>query len=260
ILIDALVRMGVEVHLASSGSAATLLQQVFPKLPFLSLPPYKITYSKGAAQVLHLLGQVPSVLRTIHLEHKTIHQYIEKNKFSGIISDHRYGIWDERIPSVFIGHQLALMLPRRLRLFRGTVYDYHLHWLRFFDQIWIPDVEGEKSLSGGLTHDFPLPTQASFIGPLSRFMMEDIGKKNVGIDELDVLAILSGPEPQRSLLEDKLREELQKVPGKKWLIQGKPAMTHTEEVGSLTVHAHLPAAMFREALKRANVIISRSGY
>ncbi|MEL6635006.1 MAG: glycosyltransferase family protein [Bacteroidota bacterium] len=260
VLIDQLVQRGVEVHLASSGSAAVLLRQTFPQLPFLSLPPYQITYSKGLAQVWHLTKQVPTVLHTIQQEHQTLQAYLQKVPMTGIISDHRYGIWNRQLPSVFIGHQLALILPPALEIFRKGLYRYHMHWLRHFDHIWIPDVEGEANLSGKLAHEFELPSRAKFVGPLSRFMLGSENMGNKSAPEVDILAILSGPEPQRTLLEQKIRQAFSTMPGKKVLIQGKPANRTIEEKQDLKVFPHLPQADFLELLMKAPTIISRSGY
>ncbi|MEO1418363.1 MAG: glycosyltransferase family protein [Bacteroidota bacterium] len=260
VLIDYLVQCGVEVHLASSGSAAVLLRQTFPQLPFLPLPPYQISYSKGLAQVWHLTKQVPAMLHTIQQEHQALQTYLQKVPISGIISDHRYGIWDSQLPSVFVGHQLALILPPALEIFRKGLYRYHMHWLRHFDQIWIPDVEGEENLSGKLTHEFALPSRAKFVGPLSRFMLGSEKKKHKSTQEVDVLAILSGPEPQRTLLEQKIRQAFSTMHGKKILIQGKPASQKSEESQNLKVFPHLPHADFLELLSQTPVVISRSGY
>jgi len=260
VLIDHLVRSGVEVHLASSGSAGILLRQTFPQLPFLPLPPYQITYSKGLAQVWHLTKQVPAVLQTIQKEHQTLQAYLQKVPMTGIISDHRYGIWDRQLPSVFIGHQLALILPPALEIFRKGLYRYHMHWLRHFDHIWIPDVEGEANLSGKLAHEFELPSCAKFVGPLSRFMLGSENMGNKSAPEVDILAILSGPEPQRTLLEQKIRQAFSTMPGKKVLIQGKPDARMIEEDQDLKVFPHLPHADFLQLLMQGPVILSRSGY
>ncbi|MEL6625630.1 MAG: glycosyltransferase family protein [Bacteroidota bacterium] len=260
VLIDHLVRSGVEVHLASSGSAGILLRQTFPQLPFLPLPPYQITYSKGLAQVWHLTKQVPAVLQTIQKEHQTLQAYLQKVPMTGIISDHRYGIWDAQVPSVFVGHQLALILPPALEIFRKGLYRYHMHWLRHFDHIWIPDVEGEANLSGKLAHEFELPSRAKFLGPLSRFMLGSEKTENESLPEVDVLAILSGPEPQRTLLEQKIRQAFSTMPGKKVLIQGKPDARMIEEDQDLKVFPHLPHADFLQLLMQGPVILSRSGY
>ena len=51
-----------------------------------------------------------------------------------------------------------------------------------------PDVAGEKNLSGDLSHKYPLPANAKFIGLLSRFYSE----KNISTKKIVVVNFFSG--------------------------------------------------------------------
>ncbi len=84
-----------------------------------------------------------------------------------------------------------------------------------FDECWIPDAGGSINLAGELSHG-DIPENAVYIGPLSRFSM------NNNITPGLLLAILSGPEPQRSMLEKILEKQLSAYPGKVCIVRGMP--------------------------------------
>jgi hypothetical protein len=81
-------------------------------------------------------------------------------------------------------------------------------------------------LSGDLSHKFPLPKNAKFIGVLSRFTSPlippsyapnlrfplDCQGRGDGGDKHHLLVVLSGPEPQRTVFEKKIIEQLASPP------------------------------------------------
>src|SRR5690606_38073858 len=82
-----------------------------------------------------------------------------------VISDNRYGLWNPKVKSVLVTHQLFIKAPTGEWLLEKILNSY----LNNFDEVWIPDVEGADNLSGDLSHKKPLPGNYQFIGPLSRF-------------------------------------------------------------------------------------------
>jgi hypothetical protein len=100
-----------------------------------------------------------------------------------------------------------------------------------FDEIWIPDVEGENNLSGDLSHKKSLPDKFKFIGLLSRFSTKIITSSvppfsgtNREVDnfEFDFMAILSGPEPQRTIFENIILKQVENSNLKGILVRGLP--------------------------------------
>ena len=77
--------------------------------------------------------------------------------------------------------------------------EVHFKLLNKFDEIWVPDYK-ENNLAGEIskTKNKKLLQKIKHIGALSRLKNEHLEKK------YDFAIILSGPEPQRSILEEKL--------------------------------------------------------
>jgi len=256
VLIDRWRSEGKNIFLASSGKAGELLRRQYPELPYLNLPPYGVSYSHLPLQALAVLSQGAKIRKVIRSEAAYIREYQNRYNFDLIISDHRYGCSHPDTPSIFLSHQLALIPPPLLRWSRRAIFTLHMRQLEAFDQIWIPDDEGEENLSGSLSHAYSLPSKAKFIGPLSRF--EGMGvEKDRGPE---VLAILSGPEPQRSLLEVRLRDELSQGSETACLVLGKPEMKEGWTEGKLRIYPHLDSFSLARAMTEADLVISRSGY
>lgn len=109
-LIDALIGLGHEVVLASSGDAASLWRLHYPRLELLSLAENEVVYGKNASW--SALWQSPRFLKNIHHENQLIGRYTANNKVDLIVSDNRYGLYHPKIPSFLITHQLRLMPPQ----------------------------------------------------------------------------------------------------------------------------------------------------
>ena len=86
--------------------------------------------------------------------------------------------------------------------------------MRHYDECWVPDVAGEDNLSGDLSHKYPLLKNTKFIGPLSRFSTTPIRWEDVRVEaealglqeRYDVVAVISGPEPHRTILEKQITD------------------------------------------------------
>ena len=211
-VIDFLLKKKVNVIIGTNGRAGKFLADAYPTLTHISLPAYNVRYSRGAVQIFTIARQIPRLLSVIRAEHKLLGQLQLQYRLDGIISDNRYGLWSEKIPSVFICHQLAIALPSSFDFLRKWLYWLHIKFIRRFDDCWIPDVKGKQALSGSLSQAYPLPKNFQHIGILSRFLekgkisaeVERPDKVLMDCGASDLLAILSGPEPQRTLLEKKL--------------------------------------------------------
>jgi hypothetical protein len=170
--------------------------------------------------------------------------------FNAIISDNRYGLYHPGVKSIFITHQLAI----RTGAGRGADFilkQIHDHFIKQFTACWIPDVFSLPNLSGKLGHPAHLPSNSSYLGPISRMIpMETAGK-------LDLLVILSGPEPQRTLLENILMVQLQKFSGTYLLVRGLPGEEPTQNPQILP---YLDALALNRKLAEASLVICRSGY
>ncbi len=255
-LIRACMEDGHSVIIASSGRSLELLKREFPSLTCIDVPSYNIYYQKKGSFIIKILGQLGKVFAGIRREHRQTAAILKEHKIDLIISDNRYGIYSKNIPSVIISHQMMVKIPG-FRIAEPFVY----LWLRYqhshFNAIWIPDVAGENNISGDLSHKYALPRTAKFIGVLTRFARPVVQQEK----EYDVLAIISGPEPQRTLFEELIIREAKQTDKKYLIVGGLSEKDHEVQVTpNIRVKAHLTASALYQEILRSDIIISRGGY
>lgn len=275
-LIRLLQALGCEVVLAGDGRSLALLRHEFPLLPAEELPSYDIRYSQRRTQAWQMMRQIPAILAARQAEHEAVEEIVEEYAISHIISDNRYGVWHPDVPSVILTHQLAVLAPRPFTAFSHWLYRPHLRLLEPFERVWIPDVAGTPNLSGDLSHKYPAPEKVRFIGLLSRFT-KDISVDNLrkNVDNMiaypqvldnqpDIVAVLSGPEPQRSILENQLVEQFAHSAAFKnrqlWIIQGKTEQRTYWRDNNIHYFSFMNTHELSVVYQRANVVISRGGY
>lgn len=258
--IDLLLSKGHRVIIAGNGDSFYLLKEHYPALEFYELPGYNISYPTGKNASFYALLQTPKILQTIKEENKTIAIITEQEKIDLIISDNRYGVRHHSIKSILICHQIALQAPYAARFMNPVFLKLHLRQIEKFDALWIPDEEGVNNLSGKLSHGISFKIPAAYIGIQSRFA--HFTKKDSIVDVLDfsILVVLSGQEPQRTNLENELRNTLNANPEKILLVQGKTEKQTVVREGNITTISYLNTNDLFAALHKANKIICRSGY
>lgn len=251
-IINALLSHNFEPVIASDGMALKLLKKEFPKLKFYKLPSYNITYAKKANGFkLKLLKDSPHLLKTIKKEKKVIEDLIDKEQISGIISDNRFGVRSNKIPSVFITHQLRVLSGNTTWLSSKL----HQKIISKFDECWVPDNMGSDNLSGDLGHINSFDASLKYLGPLTRFKKLDLKTK------YNLFVLLSGPEPQRTFLEEKLLEELKTYNGNILFVKGNiEAKQQKETNGNMTIYNFMTSSELEIALNESELILSRSGY
>ncbi|WP_346881839.1 glycosyltransferase [uncultured Algibacter sp.] len=251
-IIKALIIEGFEPIIASDGVALTLLKKEFPDLLSLELPSYNVTYAKkGRFFKLKLILDSPKLLKAISSENKVVSDIIETHDIRGIISDNRLGVRSDKVPSVFITHQLNV-LSGKTTWFSTKV---HQKIIKKFNECWVPDIDGEVNLSGKLGHvkTFEVPTK--YIGPLSRFTKISTAIKN------DIMVLISGPEPQRTMLEEKLFAELKDYDGKIVFVKGIMEEEQTVETrGNFKIYNFMTSVLLGKTINKSDLVICRSGY
>jgi uncharacterized protein (TIGR00661 family) len=257
-IIRLLMQSGCEVYLATSGKQEILLREEFPNGKFLHLPGYMVQYGKYGV-MFRLLRQIPVIRRHIFTENAWLQQAVRTYGFDGILSDNRYGLYHHQIPSVLITHQINLQLPAWASIMRKTVQKVLFQHIEHFNECWIPDLPDYKtSLAGNLSHPKDNPDiPVKYIGWLSRF--EPPASQSEREDTL--LISLSGPEPQRTILEEKVLRQIKVLNQPIWLVRGLPGESNLPNVpGHVTVYNHLAADNFMALMQRCSLMISRSGY
>jgi len=251
-VIKALIELGFEPLIASDGIALSLLKKEFPYLDSIELPSYHITYAKkGKFFKLNLLKNSPKMLKAIMAEKKVLKSIIETYHIDGVISDNRLGMYSKKVPSVFITHQLKVLSGNTTWLSTKL----HQKIIKRFDECWVPDHQDEPNLSGSLGHIKNHEIQTKYIGPLSRF------KKIETEIKYDVMVLLSGPEPQRTILEEKLFKEFKYYNGPVLFVKGIVEKEQKSTVeGNLIIYNYMTSELLEKALNESKLIVSRSGY
>ena len=246
-IINSLLENNYTPIIASDGSALQFLKQEFPNLESFELPSYHISYGRNLK--LKILFQFPSMVKSVQQEKKIINDFILKNKdVVGVISDNRFGVRSSLVPSVYLTHQINVLSGAT------TFFSSFLHQkiIKTYDECWIPDTS-DSQFSGKLSSTKNL--NYKFIGVLSRFKKEVVEKK------IDILVLLSGPEPNRTLLETKLISELKNDPRNIVFVLGIVADKQKKwTVGNNTFYNYLLSSTLQKIINASEIIISRSGY
>jgi UDP-N-acetylglucosamine transferase subunit ALG13 len=256
-IIREFVANGCDVWLAGKGAQETLLRSEFPQLPFLSLPGYDIEYAKTPGGLLwKMILQAPRIISSINAEHRWLDRMIRIHGFDAVISDNRFGLYHSSAPCVFITHQLNIKSPLgnwSERLLQKWNYNY----INRFKECWVPDLMEENNLAGELSHPPTLPwVPIKYIDPLSRFE-----KKGIPEIEGHLLVILSGPEPQRTILENRIIDEVSHYAGTASIARGLPSSQSViPSTGMIKFYNHLSATELNQEIEKADWVISRSGY
>jgi uncharacterized protein (TIGR00661 family) len=250
-----LLNNNCEVWLAGEEAQEKLLREEFPSLPFLPLKGYRINYGKSGLTGKILL-QVPSILRSIKEENKWLKKQVSNHGFDAVISDNRYGLYNDKVFSVLITHQLTIKTSFG-KWSEKILQQWNYKLINKFNECWIPDDKGENNLAGELSHPINLPSiPVRYIGPLSRFE-----KKNIDEIKNHLLFILSGPEPQRTILENKVIDQIVNYPATATIVRGLPGEKNIiPSTNTIHFYNHLSSDELNGEAMKAEFIICRSGY
>lgn len=251
-IIRYLLDEGHDLLIVSDGLALKLIENEFPRLKCEACIGYDVDYSAKASNFsLHIAKQIPKFLKTIKTEHEHCAKLCKKYNIDYIISDNRYGFYHANIPSAFICHQLRLLYPSSA-LFENLVNKSYQNFLKKFDRIWVPDFPPPQSISGKLSQ--LAWENIDYIGAASRLNQQSASQ------EYDYLAILSGPEPQRTILEKKLLSLLCTIQGKHALVRGSFEKSSKEVYTNISVFDVLNSEELAGLIAKSKFIIGRSGY
>jgi len=255
-IIKALLDHGHQPYIASDGVALSLLKKEFPELPAFELPSYKISYAeKGKNFKIKMIWDSPKVLKAMAKEKKAVKSLVKEHSLEGIISDNRLGAHYKKVPCVFITHQLNVLSGNTTWMSSKA----HQKIIKKFDACWVPDVKGKPNLTGKLGHLKKSKLNIAYLGPLSRFEKKELPITN------DLMVLLSGPEPQRTMLENKLLDELQEFEGNILFVKGKIEENQVQEKvvtpkGKILHYNFMKSGELENALNQSAKVLCRSGY
>lgn len=264
-LIHRLLDEGHEVVIGGDGMSFTLLRKHFPKLRYVYLAPLDLHYSRSGNQTWAMLKAIPQLLLWRNKDRLMLKAILQEEHFDQVISDNRPGLYNKQVECIYITHQLRVKLTKTWRWAEATASRIHARMYTRFNKVWIPDYEDiNHSLAGELSHPSNLrlsrkKTEFQYIGPLSR-LHSPITHKPSPIN-YEVVAVLSGLEPQRTLLEQELIERYSGKEERVLIVQGLVNHPNTRiKRGNLTIVPSMADAELVPALLNARHIIARSGY
>jgi hypothetical protein len=316
-IIKELLNQKCQVIVAAEGAQKALLHEEFPFLTFVELPGYRVQYGKNRALTfLRLIASIPKILIHIKRENGWLRRFADHERPDLVLSDNRYGLYLPGTVTIFITHQLSIRTPF------GKVADRLLQRINYsaigrFSVCWVPDTAGADGLAGELSHPKrmpPIPTR--YIGWLSRMQSPFEGTGDIrsgssvrglasdvpaqSTKDFDVLVLLSGPEPQRTILEKMILAQaadcnckmvlVRGLPGKRtregaadipegyerggpWRSRPNEVLSDSVVVGvdrnsgrslaaprRVVVYDHLVAGELERLMLRSDVVLSRPGY
>ncbi len=249
-----------EVHIISTGRALKVLKDHFQDKckyydvyslypPYTKTPFFKVKFTLSSVKMIRSLKHA-----------RKISSEIIRSGFDKVISDCRYDVYDNPDNSYLINHQLRFKTPFGVeRIFE--------RWLagrmKKYKYVIVPDFEG-KNLSGKLSHNlrYISKDKIKYIGILSHL------KKINAAQDIEYFISLSGPEPQRTILEKKILPQLNQLEGRIVIAGGNPDsnMISTDNnlqldlTSSPHVYSFLSAEQQENIMNRAKFIIARPGY
>ena len=260
-LIERLQADGHEVVLGGDGESLSLLRKHFPTLAVLPLAPLELQYGKGQRQVFAMLRALPKIIRSARLDRQMLNEYLHYEQIDQVISDNRFGLYSAKTHCIYMTHQLVVALPWPWQWLEPLVARWHRRTIRHYDECWIPDesvgADGRQDLAGRLSHPDKLPANAKYIGILSRFA----GKACKSDKTYKIVAVLSGLEPQRTILEKSIIRRYENTDDTVLIVRGKmqgpPTVVKNRNI---TIVPWLDDSHLAAYLTGAERIICRSGY
>jgi UDP:flavonoid glycosyltransferase YjiC (YdhE family) len=258
-VIRSLLAHGHEVTIAACGNALEVLRQEFPACTCREFPDYSVPFSADRFFLAQFFLSFPYLLKGIADEHRNLAVLLAEDEFDLVISDNRIGMYSDTVPSIFITHQLHYHLP--LPAWPCELAGVYLNGLLHakYDRVIVPDnPPGPEALAGKLSRAETDATRsrAYYAGILTSTRRRDVTA------DLDYLAIISGPEPQRTELEKILLPAVGNLEGSVTVLLGSPKRGG-DDVGIAENCTVIPYASTEEKeilMNRAKCVICRSGY
>jgi hypothetical protein len=258
---DRLRRMNHNVLIAAGEEHLNLFREEMPGLTLIPFKGFKPGYSRYLPQYLTLLFKTPLLLFHILKEHFTLKGLIDQYSLDIVISDNRFGLWNNKVRCAYVTHMPLIPFPKPFQFLEFTGVFLHRFIIRKYSFCFIPDLPGKINLTGRLSHNIKLPENVRYIGILSRFAESD-NTSSAGYDTFrHNTVILSGPEPQRSIFKEKILNLLRDEKSCTVFLEGKPGKGNKiVGSGNFTFYSHLPATEMGKMIATSENIITRAGY
>lgn len=254
--------MGHNVTIGAGIGHIDFFKRELPELPCIHFPGFRPGYSAIFPQYLVMLIKTPVLIWHIVREHQKLKSIIRNLRIDIVISDNRFGLWNRKTTSVYITHMPRIPFPAGFRWLESIGITAHRFIMKKYTFCLIPDLPGDLNISGRLSHGVKLPGNTMFSGILSRFSAGDDPGGGTGTDYYPHnTIILSGPEPQRSILRKKLSILMKNEVLPLVILEGRPEQgDQALRDGNIISFPHLPASDMKKLITGSSKIICRSGY
>ena len=242
--------------ISSDRSLDLLKKELGDDIDYYDIPDYPMLISENSRQFMaKSFVYWPMFIKRMESGLQKLKKILENKKCDKIISDGRYDIYSRKIPSFFISHQIRIMNPLRIKIFERGSEIFNLFFFKRFAGVIVPDYK-EDDLSGDLSHNLHRidENKLHYVGVLSDF------KKKKTKKDIDYLISLSGPEPQRTLLENKLFSQIDNLTGKIVVTLGTTEKNQKLNKNNIQIYSFLKKEGRIDFLNKTKLVVSRSGY
>lgn len=264
-IIKRFIEKGFRVIVATEAPIIQLLHKEIPTIETEYFPGPKISYSSGNKQIWKLFKQLPIALFWLIREKQITARLVKKHNPVCVISDNRYGVRHKKVKSIIITHQLMLKMPPGSIWLEKLFHLLAKTLISRFSFCWIPDNPPPNSLAGDLVHQYKKPKNGVLIGPLSRFMEKPVkqsDQEHKPCSKAELLILLSGPEPQRTILQNILVKKITEEKITTIMVTGKPGSNKDTSINNewIEQYTHLETGKLLNLIEKTPNIICRSGY
>jgi len=254
------IQKGHSVTIAADGAQQKLLQYYFPNTAYVLIPKYNIRYSKKDGWLPFVLFfQLPKIALAIYKEHRWLR--LQAHAFDHIISDNRYGLFNARVKTTFITHQLNVKAP--FRWAEKIIQKAQYYFINKFSECWIPDMPNYPGFAADLSHPTVMPKiPVTYIGALSQFSVLQNASTTALPIKYKYCFLLSGPEPQRTILQKLIESGAHQFNEPSILIEGRPSdlPNHYQIKNVLTKLRYSGGQDLLDIILQSEFIVCRSGY
>jgi uncharacterized protein (TIGR00661 family) len=245
------------ITIISNGRSLDLLKKELGNaIDYIDIPDYPMLLSENSRQFMaKSVIYWPVFIRKMQSGLSKVTKMLKNMNCDVIVSDGRYDVYSKKIPSFFISHQIRIMNPLRIRMFETGSEIFNMFFFKRFVGVIVPDYK-DDNLSGDLSHNLRKidENKIHYIGVLSDF------KKKKTKKDIDYLISITGPEPQRSFLQEKLLSQINNLNGNIVITLGKTEIKDKHINDNITTYSFLKKQEREDLLNRAKLIISRTGY
>lgn len=256
-VVGMLGKKGANAIIAADNGPLEFLRQRFPKNTFVKLQGFSPNYPSNGNMALAMLKSLPEMMIKARQANMGLQKIIGEHRIDAVISDNRYELSISKVPTVFVTHQLNIQTNGWQTIGKPLIDMAINYYLNKFDEIWVPDVTGNFQLSGKLSKSNKFVGKRFNIGLLSRFSNPS---RSNSPQSTDLLIILSGPEPQRTILEKLLLSQALETGMETIMLLGKPGEQIKMEIKNVKIISHLPDDEFAKLIQSAKIVIGRPGY